>query len=129
MYIDWVGNQLELLTDPAIREIRKIHVFATTLSFGCRVYAKTFPDEKFPSFIVGVVHALEYYGAIPKYLVPNNLNIEVSKCKFRANGMTVSHQRRTHFNSNGLVVHCLLITINHPMVEPSRGHEMALFHP
>lgn len=73
MYIDWVGDQPELLTDPATGEIHKVHVFATTLGFSSRVYAEVFLDEKLPSFITGVVHALEYYGAVPKYLVPDNL--------------------------------------------------------
>ena len=58
MYIDWVGDQPELLTDPATGEIHKVHVFATTLGFSSRVYAEVFLDEKLPSFITGVVHVL-----------------------------------------------------------------------
>ena len=42
MYIDWVGDQPELLTDPATGEIHKVHVFATTLGFSSRVYAEVF---------------------------------------------------------------------------------------
>ena len=73
MYIDWVGDQPELLLDTATGELRKVHVFATTMGFSSKVYAEVFSDEKLPSFINGVVHALEYYGAVPKYLVPDNL--------------------------------------------------------
>lgn len=79
MYIDWVGEQPELLTDPATGEILKVHVFTTTLGFSSRVYAEIFRDEKLPSFLSGVVHALEYYGAVPKYLVPDNLKAAVSR--------------------------------------------------
>lgn len=79
MYIDWVGDQPELLLDTATGELRKVHVFATTLGFSSRVYAEIFTDEKIPSFIAGVVHALEYYGAVPKYLVPDNLKAAVTK--------------------------------------------------
>lgn len=79
MYIDWVGDQPELLTDPATGEILKVHVFATTLGFSSCVYAEVFMDEKTPSFIAGVVHALEFYQAVPKYLVPDNLRTAVSK--------------------------------------------------
>ena len=43
------------------------------------VYAEVFPDEKLPSFITGVVHALAYYGAVPKYLVPDNLKTAITK--------------------------------------------------
>ena len=47
MYIDWVDNQLELLINPATDEIRKVHVFATTLGFSSRVYANIYPDENY----------------------------------------------------------------------------------
>ncbi len=47
MYIDWVDNQLELLINPATDEIRKVHVFATTLDFSSRVYANIYPDENY----------------------------------------------------------------------------------
>ena len=79
MYIDWVGNQPELLTDPATGEVHKVHVFATTLGFSSRVYAEVFLDEKLPSFITGVAHALRFYGAVPKYLVPDNLKTAITK--------------------------------------------------
>ena len=44
MYIDWVGDQPCLLTDPATGEILKVHIFATTLGFSSCVYAEAFAD-------------------------------------------------------------------------------------
>ncbi|MDO4266798.1 MAG: IS21 family transposase [Eubacteriales bacterium] len=79
MYIDWVGDQPELLTDPATGEIRKVHIFTTTLGFSSLVYAEIFPDEKLPHFISGVVNALKFYQAVPKYLVPDNLKTAITK--------------------------------------------------
>ena len=79
MYIDWVGDQPDLLTDPATGEIRKVHIFATTLGFSSCVYAEAFTNEKLASFIAGTTHALEYYGAVPVYLVPDNLKAAVTK--------------------------------------------------
>ena len=79
MYIDWIGDQPELLTDPSTGEILKVHVFTTTLGFSSCVYAEVFPDEKTQSFITGVVHALEFYKAVPRYLVPDNLKTAVTK--------------------------------------------------
>lgn len=43
------------------------------------MFAEVFPNEKLPNFITGVVHALSFYGAVPKYLVPDNLKTAVSK--------------------------------------------------
>ncbi len=79
MYLDWVGDQPELLTNPATGEIKKVHIFTTTLGFSSCVYAEIFPNEKLPHFIAGVTHALEYYGAVPRHLVPDNLRTAVKK--------------------------------------------------
>ena len=72
MYIDWVGDHPALLADPVTGEMKDVHIFTTTLGFSSCVYAEIFKDEKLPQFITGVVHALDFYGAIPKYLVPDN---------------------------------------------------------
>ena len=79
LYIDWVGDQPELLLDTATGELRKVHIFTTTLGFSSLVYAEIFLDEKLPHFIAGTVHALSYYGAVPKYLVPDNLRTAVTR--------------------------------------------------
>lgn len=79
MYIDWVGDQPELLTDPETGELKKVHIFATTLGTSSYIYAEVFIDEKLQSFIAGTVHALRHYGAVPKYLVPDNLKAAIKK--------------------------------------------------
>ncbi len=79
MYIDWVGDQPELLADPSTGEVRKVHIFTTTLGFSSCVYAEVFADEKLPNFLTGVSHALAFYGAVPKYLVPDNLKTAITK--------------------------------------------------
>lgn len=79
LYIDWVGDQPELLTDPETGEIKKVHIFATTLGVSSLIYAEAFPNEKLPNFVAGTVNALKFYGAIPKYLVPDNLRTAIKK--------------------------------------------------
>ena len=79
MYIDWIGDQPELLVDSSTGEVRKVHFFVTTIGVSSLIYAEVFEDEKLLSFITGTVHALEYYGAVPKHLVPDNLRAAVTK--------------------------------------------------
>ena len=79
MYIDWVGDQPELLTDTEIGEINKVHIFATTLGVSSLIYAEAFPNEKLPCFIEGCAHAVSFYGAVTKYFVPDNLRTAVTK--------------------------------------------------
>ena len=79
MYIDWVGDKPELLTDPETGEVKKVHIFATTLGISSLIYAEAFMDEKLPQFIDGTVHAVEFYGGVAKYFVPDNLKTAVKK--------------------------------------------------
>lgn len=79
VYIDWVGDQPEILMDSRTGEMLKVHFFVTTIGVSNLVYAEAFMDEKLPNFIAGTVHALEYYNAVPKYLVPDNLKTAVIK--------------------------------------------------
>lgn len=79
MYIDWVGDHPALLLDTSTGELQKVHIFTTTLGFSSLIYAEIFMDEKLPQFIAGTAHALSFYGAVPKYLVPDNLRTAVTK--------------------------------------------------
>ena len=79
MYIDWVGDQPELLVDSHTGEVKKVHVFTTTLGVSSLVYAECFPDEKLPSFMQGTINAITYYDAVPRYLVPDNCKTAVIK--------------------------------------------------
>jgi len=79
MYIDWVGDHPALLTNPETGEILEVHIFATTLGVSSLIYAEIFANEKLPSFIEGTVHAIQFYGAMTKYLVPDNLKAAVKK--------------------------------------------------
>lgn len=79
MYIDWVGDQPELLTDIQTGEIRKVHIFATTMGVSSMIYAEAFPNEKLPYFIEGCAHAVAAYGAVAKFFVPDNLKTAVTK--------------------------------------------------
>ena len=79
MYIDWVGDQPEILTDVETGEIKKVHIFATTLGVSSMIYAEAFPNEKLPCFIEGCSHAVSFYGAVAKYFVPDNLRTAITR--------------------------------------------------
>ena len=79
VYIDWVGDQPQILLDRNTGELKKVHFFVTTVGVSNLVYAEAFENEKLPNFISGTVHALEYYGAVPKYLIPDNLKTAITK--------------------------------------------------
>ena len=79
MYVDWIGDQPELHVNPKTGEIQKVHFFVTTLGISSLMFVEAFQDEKLQSFITGTTHALEFYGGIPKHLVPDNLKAAITK--------------------------------------------------
>ena len=79
MYIDWVGDQPEIICNRETGEMCKAHVFVTTIGISSKIYAEIFPDEKQSSFVKGTVHAVEAYGAVAKYFVPDNCRTAVTK--------------------------------------------------
>lgn len=56
------------------------------LDFSNRVYADIFPDETLPSFITGSIHALKYYGAVPKL----NYSLMYQKYSAKDRNLTVN---------------------------------------
>lgn len=79
LFIDWIGDQPRILTNSETGELSKVHFFVTSLGVSSLVYAEAFSNETLYNFIAGCVHALEYYGVIPKYLVPDNLRTAIIK--------------------------------------------------
>ena len=79
MYIDWVGDQPGLLTDPVTGDLLKVHIFTTTLGLGSLIYAEIFMDEKMPQFVEGTANAVKFYGGVAKYFVPDNLRAAIKK--------------------------------------------------
>ena len=77
VFIDWVGDQPELLLDPSNGELKKVHIFVTTVGVSSLIYSEAFLNERSANFIGGTVRALESYGAIPRYLVPDNTKTAV----------------------------------------------------
>lgn len=79
VYIDWVGDQPYIIMDSQTGEMKKVHIFVTTVGVSNYMYAELFYDEKIPNFVTGTVHALEFYGAVPRFLVPDNAATAVTK--------------------------------------------------
>lgn len=77
IYVDWFGDTLNFSFDG--QNIETVHFFCTTLGMSSYPYVEGFLDEKLPSYILGHIHAFEYYGGLPKYVVPDNTKCAVIK--------------------------------------------------
>ena len=67
------------LFDPRKGEPRRGQVFVATLSFSRHMYAELVFDQKVPTWIACHLHAFEFWGGVPRRVVPDNLKAAVQK--------------------------------------------------
>lgn len=97
VYIDWVGDTPELMVDQSTGEAVALHVFCTSVGVSDRFFARCFLDEKTGSFIEGTSNALRFYGAAPKYLVPDNCRTAVKSNTKDELVLNASYEDLEHF--------------------------------
>jgi transposase len=79
MEVDWAGDTPALVCDRQTGELQEICLFVASLGHSGRLYAEAFPDMKKNSWISANTHALEYFGALPRILIPDNTKTAVKK--------------------------------------------------
>ena len=71
MEIDWSGDKVYYF-DKQTGEAIPCYVFVSVIGRSGYTYMEVFRDTKSTSFLTGVIHALSYFGGVPKFLVPDN---------------------------------------------------------
>jgi len=79
LYIDWAGMTPLLVKDTTTGEMKKAHFFVTSMGYSNLLFVKAYENEKLENFIDGTVSSLNYMGALPTYLVPDNLRTAITK--------------------------------------------------
>ena len=77
LFVDFAGLTMNL-TDPATGEMRKVQVFAAAMGASQRIFAKAYESQDLRSWLLANAEALEFYGAVPEILVPDNLKAGVT---------------------------------------------------
>jgi len=77
LFIDWIGDKLPCVMDYATGEICEAHFFVTTLGDSSYPFVEAFPDETQMSWNQGHIDAFEWYGGVPRILVPDNCRTAV----------------------------------------------------
>jgi len=76
MLVDWAGLTMKYYENGIEKTA---YVFVAVLPASSFMYAHPFPDMKMESWISGHVNAFEYYGGVPRLLVPDNTKAAVKK--------------------------------------------------
>jgi len=77
MLVDWAGLTMKYTEGKGIE--KTAYVFVAVLPASSFMYAYPFPDMKMESWITGHVDAFEYFGGVPRLLVPDNVKTAVTK--------------------------------------------------
>jgi transposase len=78
MYIDFTGSKLPV-ADRETGEITNVEVFVSVLGYSGLTYVMACQSQKKENFLRCIVQSLDYYGAVPNVLVPDNLKSGVDK--------------------------------------------------
>ena len=78
MFIDFAGEKLNIV-DEETGEITEAEVFISVLGASQLTYVEAVLSQRKEDFITCCGHALEYYGGVPRSIVPDNLKSAVIK--------------------------------------------------
>jgi transposase len=76
LFVDYSGKRPSI-TDPATGVRQPVELWVGVLGAGRKTFAVCTMTQQIPDWIDAHVRALEYFGACPKYLVPDNLKSAV----------------------------------------------------
>lgn len=79
--VDWAGTKIAFY-DAEIGKMAQASLFVSVLPCSQLIFTEAFRDEKMPSWIMGHVHAFQYFNGVPKTLVPDNLKSGVKHPDF-----------------------------------------------
>lgn len=72
LFVDFAGQTLPII-DPQTGAITRAQLFVAVLGASNYTYAEVVPSQELPHWIACHVHAFEFFGGVPRILVPDNL--------------------------------------------------------
>ena len=81
-FVDWAGATIPV-HDPVTGEVWPASLFVMVLGASSYTYAEATRDQQLTAWISAHIHAFEYFGGVPRLLVPDNLRTGVSRaCRY-----------------------------------------------
>lgn len=78
MEVDWAGATLSI-NDRANGGKLPVYIFVATLPYSQYSYVEGFLDMKSANWLIGHIHAFDYFNGVPESVVPDNLKTGVTK--------------------------------------------------
>src|SRR2546428_3783629 len=81
-FIDWAGATIPV-HDAVTGEVWPASLFVMVLGASSYTYAEATRDQQLTAWLSAHIHAFEYFGGVPRLLVPDNLRTGVSRaCRY-----------------------------------------------
>ena len=112
--VDWSGDHIVIFNGSKEKKLT-LHIFVAVLSYSQYTYVEAFIDEKIESWINAHIHALEFFGGVPREIVPDNCKtavIENSSSRLELN--KVYQEMAEHY---GTII--LPARVRHPKDKPN----------
>jgi len=82
MFVDWAGATIPI-HDRSTGEVRQASLFVAVAGASSYTYAEATRDQQMESWIQAHIHALEFFGGVPRLIVPDNAKTGVTKaCRY-----------------------------------------------
>lgn len=79
METDWCGDLAKILYNKELGCFQDVHFFVAILGFSQKIFARAYNDEKQASWLDAHTRALEFYGAAPLIVKPDNTKTAILK--------------------------------------------------
>ena len=99
--VDWAGDPAHII-DPDTGEITDAYIFVGIMTYSQYAYVEAFINERERAWITAHVHMLEYFGGVPKIIVPDNTSTAVNHSKsdwYNASLNATYHEWAEHYNT------------------------------
>jgi len=99
VFVDYAGHSLPV-TDRQTGEIRAAQIFVAVLGASNYTYAEATLSQGLSDWIGSHIRAFEYFGGVPKIVVPDNLKSGVSKaCRYEPDINRTYHEMAVHYGT------------------------------
>ena len=72
MEVDWAGDKMHLPCDRATGDLHTIYLFVVTIGNSDLFFAEAFTNTRLNNWIQANTDALEFFGALPRIVAPDN---------------------------------------------------------
>lgn len=98
-FVDYAGKKPELV-DPQTGEVKEVELFVACLGASSYTYAEATFTQTLPDWIGAHIRMLEFFGAVPAVVVPDNLKSGITRaCRYEPDINPTYQDLANHYGS------------------------------